>query len=260
MDALSDEREQGTEQVFSVLGIGIRGALRRYVRRHGVSPPNPKHRDFQVGSQQRVLLIQGLGTHSGEAMLDELADSVPQFSPAQYSYRGRIHPTYDEVDSIRGVRNIAQAAALIDEYFPTGTDETRLIIAHSLGGVVAYEWAWRRRHQNAAGIARTRLFLLASPVFLSIPRSGRVLKLTGHDGAPASMLIRATSFPPNRLPSGIDQVGAAFCEDDDMAPQSVCRLPGHPRAVNFPPQPERHATICTSDKSKEDLHQLVDGY
>jgi pimeloyl-ACP methyl ester carboxylesterase len=249
-------RQLASEGLFSVLGTAVKLGRRRHARR-ATDPPPPKYPDFRPGSEQRLLLVQGMGTHSGEGMLDRFAEQLPTFSAAQYSYRGRIDPIYDELDSITGATNVAQAATRIDEYFPSGGTERRLIVAHSLGGVVAYEWAWRRRLVNSGRSASTMLFLIASPVFVSIPRAGQTIRISGEDGTGASLIIRNTTFPPRRVPIGIERIGSTFCVDDLMAPQPLCKLPEHPSAINYPPQDENHGSVCQSQFTRDYLADFM---
>jgi pimeloyl-ACP methyl ester carboxylesterase len=148
---------------------------------------------------------------------------------------------------------LVRKSQLIDEYFPVDDDSERLIVAHSFGGMVACEWAWRRREY----LKKTKLFVIASPIRIRVPSPGHVVSYVQPDGRTIRQLILGPTYPPDVIGEGLASGAACFGENDSLAPQSISGFPDWPHLTNYRPISAMHWTIVRHLKTKQNLQEFA---
>lgn len=252
-----EEKRRASEITLRLTRGIIQSAYLEESQRAG-QPAPPRWPKFEDDAGKKALLIKGIGSTSADRTLDPLIDTLRNYSPCEYSYKGKAQPTYAESDSINALFRPSTIVDYLNEYFAPQDDSDRLILAHSLGGVIAYQWAWNFRAVNSRRPGRTALFLIASPTFVQIPRTGHTLTWRDRNGEPVSRLIRGTTYAPHRVPGGLSMVGSCFCERDPLALPAVCRLPVSARSTNYDPIGDaEHMTICRHENTKGNLADFL---
>jgi pimeloyl-ACP methyl ester carboxylesterase len=253
-----DARERASRRTLKFAGLAIAAALTDEATR-AQKPGSPTWPDFPLRAKRKVLFIKGLGSTSDDKIFNDIAEVIPDFAPCEFSYRGRGNSAYSQVDSIETFFNLGTEAGYIDDYLPADEDADRLIIAHSMGGVLAYQWAWRRRRVLERSVARTRVFLIASPVFVRVPHTGYTITWQDDNGNAVTRLLRGTDYPPDRVPPGLSLVGSCFASRDLAAAPAICRLPDAANSINYPEIGDAdHRSICANEKTKQYLAHFVE--
>lgn len=221
------------------------------------APSEPEFADFAPGAERKLLLIKGLGSTSEDRILSELARALPRYSACEFSYRGRATPIYDQWDSFDGVTNLEKTCQLVNGYIRFDDPASFLILAHSHGGILASEWAWRFAEDFPDLMKRTRIFMIASPVRIEVPETGHYLYYEDEEGEEVASVINGPTYPPNfKLP--VELVGSCFASKDTLAPPVTARLPKATNVVNYPAiKATNHKKICHNEYTKKNLQDFV---
>lgn len=247
-------RDVASQRLLAFLPSAILSALRAGHNRL-LPPAPPRWPEFPSDAKKRLLIVKGISSTSESPELRSLAELLPDYSPCEFSYRGAASPIYDEKDTANALLNIPTAARLIDDYLPPDDVGDRIVVAHSLGGIIAQEWAWLRQSENEERPDATRLFFVASPIRVRSPQTTEITLIDERLRLFAPMM-RGPTYPPDLLPDGVSDFAACFCRVDALGAQPLCRLPDSPLATNFPPLNDAdHMTICDHDTTKSYFYE-----
>ncbi|MEX2225928.1 MAG: alpha/beta fold hydrolase [Dehalococcoidia bacterium] len=241
-----DDRDRAARRTKRYAGYLIESALD--AERQRVAPLNPLKWPVYspANAPKKLLLIPGLGTNSEDTTLHPFAKTLPAYAPCEFSYSGFDHPVFSESDSThRALANIRAAVRLLDDYL-VFDGSTRVIVAHSFGGVLAYEWIWQNRRMLNEASPALSLYLVASPVFVAIPHTSAELEWKDDSGRQVVAVVEGLTYPPDRVARGITQITACFCEGDNLALPPVCALPERPHTENIRLSHAEHPRTCHS--------------